>query len=294
MSALGETFRKQREASGISLEEIADDSKISIRFLRAIEKERFDLLPGGIFNRSFVRQYARYLGMDEEVAVREYLQATGHGTENPVPPQPGVAETPVVSVGSSYLRIVLAAVCLGALLGGMAYGLYRFKGPFFSWLSGRRTPVSVSLPPPPLSPPAATAPLPAVGSASQPSPAARRDLPASSAAKPATATVPESSLATSPAEGAGAGLPSEGLQLRIDSGAPVWLSITTDGQKQWQGTLRANQSRQVQATDSIRLTVGDAAAVELILNGKSLPSLGRSGEVKTLTITAQDAATSSP
>jgi len=87
---------------------------------------------------------------------------------------------------------------------------------------------------------------------------------------------------------------SEELALRIDSHDLVWLSITADGVKQWQGTMRANQSREVQATESVQLTVGDAAAVALTLNGRPLPALGRPGEVKNLTITAKTVPESAP
>jgi hypothetical protein len=86
----------------------------------------------------------------------------------------------------------------------------------------------------------------------------------------------------------------EDLALRIDSHGTVWLSITADGVRQWQGTMRANQSREVQAAESVRLTVGDAGAVSLTLNGRSLPGLGRAGEVRNLTITARDAAETTP
>ena len=84
------------------------------------------------------------------------------------------------------------------------------------------------------------------------------------------------------------------LALRIDAHGTVWLSITADGARQWQGTMRANQSREVQAAESVRLTVGDAGAVNLTLNGKLLPGLGQPGEVRNLTITARDAAETSP
>ena len=66
MSAFGENLRREREMRGVSLEEISSATKISLRFLDAIEREDFAKLPGGIFSRSFVRSYARYLGLDEE------------------------------------------------------------------------------------------------------------------------------------------------------------------------------------------------------------------------------------
>ena len=63
---------------GVSLDEIAESTKIGTRLLKALEDEQFDLLPGGIFNKGFVRAYAKYLGMDEEQAVADYLQAAGN------------------------------------------------------------------------------------------------------------------------------------------------------------------------------------------------------------------------
>ena len=61
---------------GISLDEISAATKIGTRLLRALEEEQFDLLPGGIFNKGYVRAYARHLGIDEEQAVADYLKAT--------------------------------------------------------------------------------------------------------------------------------------------------------------------------------------------------------------------------
>src|SRR5271155_1965781 len=70
-------MKQERERRGITLDEIALTTKISARFLRAIEDEHFEQLPGGIFNKGFIRAYARHLGMDEEQAVADYLAATG-------------------------------------------------------------------------------------------------------------------------------------------------------------------------------------------------------------------------
>ncbi len=75
MAAFGEKLRKQREQQGISLDAISNDTKISIRMLRALEEEHFEQLPGGVFNKGFVRAYARHVGLDEEEAIAEYLDA---------------------------------------------------------------------------------------------------------------------------------------------------------------------------------------------------------------------------
>jgi len=75
LGAFGEKLRKQREQQGISLDAVSDTTKISIRMLRALEEEHFDQLPGGVFNKGFVRAYARQVGLNEEEAIADYLAA---------------------------------------------------------------------------------------------------------------------------------------------------------------------------------------------------------------------------
>lgn len=75
MGAFGEKLRKQREQRGLELDAISNTTKISPRMLRALEDEHFDQLPGGVFNKGFVRAYARQVGLNEDEAVSEYLVA---------------------------------------------------------------------------------------------------------------------------------------------------------------------------------------------------------------------------
>ncbi|MGO9167755.1 MAG: helix-turn-helix domain-containing protein, partial [Candidatus Sulfotelmatobacter sp.] len=77
MGAFGEKLRQQREQRAISLDAISSVTKISTRMLSAIENERFDQLPGGVFNKGFVRAYARQVGLDEEETIADYLAALG-------------------------------------------------------------------------------------------------------------------------------------------------------------------------------------------------------------------------
>lgn len=76
MSAFGDRLRREREMRGVTLDEISESTKISRRSLQALENEEFGLLPGGIFNKGFVRSYARYLGIDEDEAVSDYVEAS--------------------------------------------------------------------------------------------------------------------------------------------------------------------------------------------------------------------------
>ena len=82
MPTLGEELRNRREQRLISLAEISEATRIGTRFLKAIETDNFAILPGGIFTRSFIRAYAKHVGMNEDDAIGLYLrQVAGGGTE---------------------------------------------------------------------------------------------------------------------------------------------------------------------------------------------------------------------
>src|SRR5260370_19624248 len=83
--SFGEKLRKEREQRKITLDDISSSTKISTRMLRAIEDEHFDQLPGGVFNKGFVRAYARHIGLDEEQAITDYLDATNQNPSGATP-----------------------------------------------------------------------------------------------------------------------------------------------------------------------------------------------------------------
>ncbi len=73
MGLFGDKFRAERERRGFTLDDVSNVTKICSRMLKAIEEENFDQLPGGIFNKGFIRSYAKHLGLNDEEAVNEYL-----------------------------------------------------------------------------------------------------------------------------------------------------------------------------------------------------------------------------
>jgi cytoskeleton protein RodZ len=75
MGNFGDTLRQEREFRGITLDAITRVTKISNRHLVALEQEHFDVLPGGVFNKSMVREYARVVGLDQEEWIGRYLTA---------------------------------------------------------------------------------------------------------------------------------------------------------------------------------------------------------------------------
>ncbi len=133
-STFGENLRREREMRGVELEEIATATRISTRFLQALESERWDQLPGGVFNRGFIRTVARYLGLVEEALVSEYALATNDAPEVAV-----WADTPARRPRSHAHWLV--PVLLVVMLAGAVFAWTESRGMITSlvngWLEGR-------------------------------------------------------------------------------------------------------------------------------------------------------------
>src|SRR5579883_1623355 len=91
--SFGQRLKRERELRGVSRDEVCAATRIGPRFLDALENEKWELLPGGIFNRGFIRAVARFLGLDEDDLVAEYDLAIAAQQTSPVL-TPGAAPTP--------------------------------------------------------------------------------------------------------------------------------------------------------------------------------------------------------
>jgi cytoskeleton protein RodZ len=116
---IGEQLRFAREERGIPLREISDQTRISVHYLEAIETNDYRRLPGGIFNRSFVKAYARYVGYDEKEAVEaytRYMRDQGEsGDDVASTPHHSKVYTDAPATRSPILTVVLAIVILAIL-----------------------------------------------------------------------------------------------------------------------------------------------------------------------------------
>ena len=130
-ATIGEQLRLAREGRGIPLREISDQTRISMHYLEAIESNDYKRLPGGIFNRSFVKAYAKYVGYDEKEAVEgytRYMRDSGDtGEEVATTPYHSKVYTDSPATRSPILTVVLAIVIL-AILTAVALGLVRWAG----------------------------------------------------------------------------------------------------------------------------------------------------------------------
>src|SRR5947208_16734596 len=123
MESVGASVERERPQRIIELYDISASTKISTRFLRALEEEQFDKLPGGIFNKGFVRAYAHHLGIDEGQAIADYLaavaasqpQAQPASVVEPMPPAPKPEDKdhPAAEIPWGWLALALLVIAFG-------------------------------------------------------------------------------------------------------------------------------------------------------------------------------------
>ncbi|HLW87943.1 MAG TPA: RodZ domain-containing protein [Terriglobales bacterium] len=286
MASFGVRLKQEREQRGITLDEISSTTKIGTRMLQALEEDHFDQLPGGIFNKGFIRAYARCLGLDEEQAIADYLVASGN-----VPPEKEKdKKSDGVSSASSFdLQAeadsrepslpwgTFAILLLLAALGFAIWGFYSRQ----SGKESRKPPRTSSAAPSPdlRIPPAATS------SSTPASTLSAEKIPSAPATKPASAN--PVGVTSSPA-GQNTLPPAvpRPLTLRITLRSDSWLSVTSDGREVMQGSFTAPTEKSIRATREIVVKAGNVGALDFEFNGKTLPSQGPDGEVKTLTFDA--------
>jgi len=130
--SIGEKLRLAREERGIALREISEQTRISIRYLEAIEGDDYKRLPGGIFNRSFIRAYAKFVGMDEHVALEDYsrtLRERGESDDDGSKVHRSLVytEDSAATNRSGLKTLILAIIILAALSAAVWAGLHFYQ-----------------------------------------------------------------------------------------------------------------------------------------------------------------------
>jgi cytoskeletal protein RodZ len=109
----GERLKREREMREVSLEELTKATRISTRFLLALENEDWEKLPGGVFGHGFVRTIARYLGLDEESLLGEYDMARGgQATVEPAKPEERIPSPPKWLPVAAVFVVLLIVIAL--------------------------------------------------------------------------------------------------------------------------------------------------------------------------------------
>jgi cytoskeleton protein RodZ len=244
----GEHLRREREMRGVSLDEISAATRISTRFLEAIEKDQWDQLPGGVFNRGFIRSIARFLGLDEDSLVAEY--ALGHSSGVPAP----AAAAPKVPshMPRNWQPAVTAVGVIVLVLAAGVFGLHRYGDGLSAWIHSRYQAVRA---------------------------AGKSGLAPEASAPTATATT-----TAAPASGD----PAAVLTLKLQATKRTDVKVSADGKIVFDGAVQPGDSRHFDAQDHIDVSASDSSAVRLDLNGRALPAIGTPGQSGSVTLTRHD------
>ncbi len=296
MASFGENLRRERELRGITLGELANATKVGTRHLEALERNQFHRLPGGIFNRGFVRAVARYMKLDEDFWISEYARAAGEEPEVLA----HYVKAPPRAAPTGHRRSVLSFVALLVLFAVGTYVVHDLR-------VRRAAEAAQAGPPAPIQSghlntsgdensgaqqpgrlgavPAANA-SPSSSTASEQPPTAPEQR-AGEAAPPAprpSALVGEAQSAAQPAH-LGAGTE---LRLQVDVVEASWVRVAVDDKVRYEGRVQPGEPRRFRGSRRFEVSTRNASAVVLTLNGETLPPLGQPGEERTVVLTAQD------
>ena len=149
-TSIGEKLRLERETRGIALRDISEQTRISMRYLEAIETDDYRRLPGGIFNRSFIRAYAKFVGYDEDKAIEEYgntMREHGQSDDEPPKHQKSLVYTDDGGHhGRSPVKTLLLAIVILALLSLAVWGgLYFYQKSVAGQNRGATSPTDVQM-----------------------------------------------------------------------------------------------------------------------------------------------------
>lgn len=272
----GESLKREREMRGVTLEEVSAATRIATRFLKAIEEEQWDHLPGGVFNRGFVRAVARYLGLDEENIVAEYTLAVGDRQTVPV----WTGSPPAVTPDQPWLAWIIAAVIIIALAAGGWFGARQLllrraqKKNSSSLLDATSGPTASSM-------------TPALTPASTSADASAFASTAASGAVPASATVGNTPAVTDSSSAAPAASASDRFELKIVTAKRTKVVVVADKDVVFDGTMKAGENHFFDATDHFQVSAKDAGVVQLELNGKALAPIGPAGHQGKITLTRE-------
>lgn len=243
--SLGAWLRAQREARGVGLREIADSSKISLRYLEALESDRFEVLPAPVFTRGFLREYARVVGLDPDEVVNLYLVvARGREAESAAPAGAESAAERPRSSGPSALGYGLLLLLAVAVFLGLAA--------LFSWWSGKSSPVPGGEPAP-----AELAAAPRPASSSRP----EAPLAAEAAEEPA--------VAPAPAAGDAVAAPPP-LEVVLEFGQDCWVEFVVDGKRRTSELRASGELLRLEAADHVLITLGNVEGVRIEVDGREL------------------------
>jgi transcriptional regulator with XRE-family HTH domain len=262
----GEHLKREREMRGVSLEEVSAATRISTRFLEAIESDRWESLPGGVFNRGFIRSVARYLGLDEDSMVAEYALETRGRVET------GVVPDPPMEMPRNWKPAIVAAIVLVVILAGVGFAYARYGGKIAERLYRK---------------PAAATGAATSGDATR----GANDAGTGAAGAGTTAAGNGAAQNSKPSDGAAASAGAAGadpLELMLQTSKLVDVTIVADGATIFSGSIDAGDKRMFEARDAFDVSSSDSSAIVLELNGRRVGAFGQLGLPGSVKLTRND------
>lgn len=269
---------------GVTLDEIAESTKIRRSHLEALEKEDFRDLPGGVFNKGFVRSYARFIGIDEDEAVADYAAISNEISppEDQFPLEVHEKPDRKLNPRSSQLPLIASVVALVIVVAG--YMAYRAK---HHQPESVATSVSADTRDAGNSQPVeeheSTATESATGtkavSLKESIPAHQQESPIASATPLKQTPTPDKALS-----------PEHSFFIIIKAKEDAWISVMADGRRVSHGILKADKQRFVRAARQIVVKTGNAGGIDVSFNGRPLGAIGNESEARTLMFTPTGAA----
>jgi cytoskeletal protein RodZ len=258
MTSTGSIIREQRERHGRSMAEIAAELCVTQHYLRAIEEDDVAGIPGLFFYKSFAKQYAASLGIDERL-IRPALEAIRE-PDSPLPrPEIRVPDTLVQASNRRYIP----DISMGWSVIALVVVLFGCSG-FYTWW--KRIPERTTSP---TSKAVVTTPL--TTDARSPQPAPIMEI---------SALASQTSVHTPDDVG--------GVVLKLSATERTWLSVSSGGKEIFAGTLQAAESKTLTGLERATMKVGNAGGIEVRWNGRMISPLGTRGQVLTIRLTPQD------
>lgn len=282
MGSFGEHLRREREMRGISLDEIVASTKIGRRLLVALEEEQFDLLPGGIFNKSYVRAYAKCVGMNEDEAVAKYLEAA----QEPTPDTKVIAHQhafhsdhrPERSGFPMLPVFILVVVAIGAAGGWQMYQTHqrsREQQAAKPAEQAAAAPAGISTD--------SGAETSSPTQTMAPAGSQRNTAPTSSPSVPAeNSSTARMSETTSSAPATGGAMTGASFEVTIRPKDRAWVSVKSDGKFVVRGIIKPPDVKTVRANNEVIFYTGNAGEVEVAFNGKAVPLSGGANDPQTV------------
>ncbi|HEV2687692.1 MAG TPA: RodZ domain-containing protein [Bryobacteraceae bacterium] len=254
MKSVGEVLKHARQRQGLNVTSVAALTKINPKYLEAIEADDRQQLPSSFFYRSFVHQYAAALGSETREIDAEVDRVLSADAPLPLPGQESAAAKslpPITAVQRFQASRAITSFAALVLVMVACSGVYAWWHTSRTDNSGKEGAKAIAQSP--------------VAQATAFHPASRAAAPA-----PAPAQVSE---------------PGYKVLLDMIAKEETWLSVYSDGKKVFSGILAANQTKSVEGRETAKVTVGNAAGLEVRLNGKLLDPLGTHGQVLTVVFT---------